>query len=99
VTPDGVLGEDRTPERGSPDYTAASTCDPPGVPTSILTSPEARQLEEPDRVLLWRIVRLVEAGYDADSAVGLGLSTIDLHAAVELVERGCPPGLARAILE
>jgi len=69
------------------------------VPTSILTSPEARQLEEPDRVLLWRIVRLVEAGYDADSAVGLGLSTIDLHAAVELVERGCPPGLARAILE
>jgi hypothetical protein len=69
------------------------------VPTSILTSPEARQLDEPDRVLLWRIARLVEAGYDADSAVKLGLSDVDLHAATELIERGCPPGLALAILD
>jgi hypothetical protein len=44
-------------------------------------------------------VRLVEAGYDADSAVTLGLSGVDLHAAVDLIERGCPAGLALAILE
>jgi hypothetical protein len=69
------------------------------VPASILTTPEARQLDEADRVVLWRIVRLVEAGYDADSAVRLALSCIDLHAAVDLVERGCPVGLALAILE
>jgi hypothetical protein len=69
------------------------------VPASILTTPAARQLDEPDRVLLWRIARLVEAGYDAESAVTLGLSGVDLHAAVDLIERGCPAGLALAILE
>lgn len=68
------------------------------MPASILTSAEARQLDEPDRVLLWRIVRLVEAGYDAGSAVELGLSDVDLHAAVDLISRGCPPSLAVAIL-
>ena len=69
------------------------------MPASILTSPEARELDEPDRVLLWRIVRLVQAGYDADSAVELALSAVDLHAAVDLLERGCPVALARQILE
>jgi hypothetical protein len=42
---------------------------------------------------------LERAGYDAEAAFELALrSDVDLHAAVALVERGCPPELALQIL-
>lgn len=47
----------------------------------------------------WRRERLLRAGFDADLAAEIaGDYAIDLHALIELVERGCPPGLAARIL-
>ncbi len=47
----------------------------------------------------WRMARLRDAGVDAVLAARLAVSrAIDLHALLELVERGCPPVLAARIL-
>jgi hypothetical protein len=47
----------------------------------------------------WRHEALERAGYDAESATVLAAShDVDLHRAVELVERGCPIDLALQIL-
>lgn len=47
----------------------------------------------------WRRCRLVEAGFPADLADRLaGDAGFDLHALLELVDRGCPPVLAVRIL-
>jgi hypothetical protein len=54
---------------------------------------------EVERVERWRAQELERAGYDAEAAFELALrSDVDLHAAVALVERGCPPELALQIL-
>lgn len=72
---------------------------PSGMATPAVTLPHDRELDEPQRVLLWRISRLVRAGYDEEAAVTLARSSVDLHTAVELVEDGCPSELALRILE
>ena len=47
----------------------------------------------------WREERLLRAGFDADLAASIAADcAIDLHATIELVERGCPPRLAARIL-
>jgi hypothetical protein len=54
---------------------------------------------EAERVERWRAKELQRAGYDPDTAHILALrGDIDLHAAVALVERGCPAELAADIL-
>jgi hypothetical protein len=54
---------------------------------------------EMERVRHWRADELVRAGYDHAAAVALAARhDIDLHLAVELVERGCPHELAIDIL-
>jgi hypothetical protein len=54
---------------------------------------------ESERIERWRVNELERAGYDHDVAVELaGISHVDLHFAVELLERGCPPATARQIL-
>jgi hypothetical protein len=51
------------------------------------------------RVVAWRRRRLLDAGFDSDFADALGAeSRVDLHALLQLVERGCPPALAARIL-
>jgi len=51
------------------------------------------------RVLAWRFDALCRSGYDLDAAAVLAANVeIDLHDAVDLVRRGCPPGLATRIL-
>jgi hypothetical protein len=51
------------------------------------------------RVLSWRIEQLIAVGFDSDAAFVLALDrNVDLHAATELVERGCPPQTAFRIL-
>jgi len=51
------------------------------------------------RVAAWRFEQLRDAGYDVDAAEELARrSDIDLHVALELVERGCSPDLAIEIL-
>ncbi len=54
---------------------------------------------EPVDVTTWRRCRLLEAGFDPELADRLAASrTIDLHALLQLVDRGCPPALAARIL-
>jgi hypothetical protein len=47
----------------------------------------------------WRQVQLLRAGFDPAQAAKIAAEpAIDLHALIELVERGCPPELAARIL-
>jgi hypothetical protein len=56
-------------------------------------------LDPHEQVVLWRISELDRAGYDNESAVALALSRdVDLHAAISLLERGCPVETAVQIL-
>lgn len=54
---------------------------------------------EVERVEAWRAAALVRAGYGPEDAFELaGRSDIDVHDAIALLERGCPPELAVSIL-
>jgi hypothetical protein len=56
-------------------------------------------LTEIDRIENWRHEALERAGYDPESAFVLAAShDVDLHAAVNLLERGCSVDLALQIL-
>ena len=47
----------------------------------------------------WRVRRLNDAGFDVTLAERLaGDERYDLHALLELIDRGCPPALAARIL-
>ena len=51
------------------------------------------------QVVEWRRRRLVDAGFDLALAGRLAAERrMDLHAMLQLVERGCPPVLAARIL-
>jgi hypothetical protein len=50
-------------------------------------------------MIRWRRERLLSAGFDPELAKEISHeSGMDLHALIELVERGCPPPLAARIL-
>ncbi len=54
---------------------------------------------ERDRIEQWRHSELERAGYDPESAIVLAAShDVDLHAAVNLLQRGCTVELALQIL-
>jgi cephalosporin-C deacetylase-like acetyl esterase len=54
---------------------------------------------ESERIARWRAEELERAGYDPGDAVELaGRVDVDLHLAVALLERGCPPTTALRIL-
>jgi hypothetical protein len=54
---------------------------------------------EMERVERWRTAELMRVGFAGDDAVALAVrSDVDLHQAIELVQRGCPPELAFRIL-
>jgi len=54
---------------------------------------------ELERVERWRAAELVRVGFAGDDAVALAARPeVDLHEAISLVERGCPPELAVRIL-
>ena len=51
------------------------------------------------QVAEWRLERLLAAGFAADLAARLAEDcATDLHAVLELVDRGCAPALAARIL-
>jgi hypothetical protein len=58
------------------------------------------QLEtETERIERWRYEALVRAGYEPHAARRIAArGDIDLHHAVDLLQRGCAPELALAIL-
>jgi hypothetical protein len=50
-------------------------------------------------VVAWRIERLRAAGFDEQLAVRIGSDCgFDVHALLELVDRGCSPALAARIV-
>ena len=50
-------------------------------------------------MVTWRTERLLAAGFDQQLARNLAADgAVDLHALLELVDRGCPPYLAARIL-
>ena len=53
---------------------------------------------EREKVASWRLHVLIEAGYPLQLAERLAQSDADLHAAVELVRKGCEPLTAAEIL-
>jgi hypothetical protein len=59
-----------------------------------------RQTRHPsDRHIDWRTQCLLDAGFDERDAARLGRDpAYDLHALLELIDRGCPPSLAIRIL-
>jgi len=61
----------------------------------LITSP----VEPGGNLAAWREQRLLRAGVDTDLAAALAADcALDLHAMIELIERGCPPELAARIL-
>lgn len=67
-------------------------------------SPSARHrptppIEPGGNLAGWREQRLLRAGVEPDLAATIASDcALDLHAMIELIERGCPPGLAARIL-
>lgn len=62
----------------------------------VETSPELR---EAAGIRRWRREQLLRSGFEPHLAAEVaGDPRWDLHALIELVERGCPPGLAARIL-
>jgi len=60
---------------------------------------EIMKVTENDRVEHWRHTELARAGYDPESALVLAAShDVDLHEAVNLLQRGCTVDLALQIL-
>jgi hypothetical protein len=54
---------------------------------------------ETERIQRWRAEELERAGYEPRAAGRLAVRhDVDLHTAVELLERGCPSDLALKIL-
>jgi hypothetical protein len=68
----------------------------------VIQELETRRYHREDEelnILAWRIWVLDRAGYGEDDAVLLAsVRDVDLHLAVDLLERGCPPGTALRIL-
>ena len=53
----------------------------------------------PVDVITWRLCRLLESGFDQDLAQRLASTpAVDIHALLQLVDRGCPSELAARIL-
>jgi hypothetical protein len=54
---------------------------------------------ELERVERWRVQELYRAGYDPEAVFELASRPdVDLHAAIALIKRGCPPTLALQIM-
>ena len=64
-----------------------------------MTAAELQDRPELERIERWRQDALERAGYPADAARTLaGRHDVDLHRAVELLQRGCPLETALKIL-
>jgi hypothetical protein len=62
-------------------------------------TPQRRQTSEERAIVMWRLDQLRRAGFElADARVVATQRDIDLHAALDLVRRGCPPAIALRIL-
>lgn len=63
------------------------------------TADTTLQITEQEIVERWRAQELERAGFPEDMASELAMRTdVDLHAAIDLIRRGCAPELAAQIL-
>lgn len=70
-----------------------------GVPDTNPTMNRTRKPTGEQDVARWRQEQLLDAGFTAALATRLALDARrDVHALIELVDRGCPPELAERIL-
>ena len=61
--------------------------------------PATRPLSESSHVVAWRRRRLERAGFTLEVAASFAADArVDLHALLDLVDRGCPPHLAARIV-
>ena len=67
-------------------------------PVSDMTQIVEHDPNEREKVAGWRLHVLIEAGDPLQLAERLAHSEADLHAAVELVRKGCEPKTAAEIL-
>jgi hypothetical protein len=67
---------------------------------SASPAPDPEPIPDPGASIAgWRRKRLLRAGFDPELAAWVAFDcAFDLHAVIELVERGCPPALAVRIL-
>ena len=62
-------------------------------------SSRGSEVEATSALTKWRQERLTRAGFESELALRIASHPgFDLHALIELVERGCPPKLATRIL-
>jgi hypothetical protein len=67
--------------------------------STFQTRPDLRTVRPSAQVAEWRRGRLMDAGFSAALASELAPDpAVDLHALLQLVDRGCPPELAARIL-
>ena len=67
--------------------------------SDVIEVPLASREGEEERVLAWREAELERAGFSGRNAFELAIRPdIDLHHAIDLVRRGCPPATACRIL-
>jgi hypothetical protein len=60
---------------------------------------EALERDDVTRVLTWRFAQLTRVGFEPETATVLAARfDVDLHEALDLVGRGCPPETAARIL-
>lgn len=65
----------------------------------LRANPQTGPAAEAVGMVAWRRARLLRAGFGDSLAEHLAREcAVDLHALIELVERGCPPPLAARIL-
>jgi hypothetical protein len=66
---------------------------------SVTVFPRASLTSADSPWTTWRAQRLQSAGFSSALATELAADRrVDVHALLELVDRGCPPGLAARIL-
>ena len=64
-----------------------------------MTAAEVQEQTEVERIERWRREALERGGYPPEAAAALARRhDVDLHAAVALLTRGCPPDIALKIL-
>jgi hypothetical protein len=69
------------------------------MPHGAGTLPGGPQETEAERVTRWRLGQLTAAGFPPEAATALANNLdVDLHGAIKLVQRGCPPDTAARIL-
>jgi hypothetical protein len=65
---------------------------------AVATRPSS-EADEILRVLVWRFRQLCRSGFELELATTIAARIdVDLHEAIDLVERGCPPDTAGRIL-